>query len=74
MLYEYQGKIYVRVSNRYYEVNVEKKPDGTFSVIPSKKKEYIENVNSSKVLSISVGEAYKKMKKTEEPLKSRIID
>lgn len=74
MLFEYQGKIYVRVSNRYYEVNIEKKSDGTFSVVPTKKKEYIENVNSSKILSISVEEAYKKTKKIEEPLKSKIID
>lgn len=72
MLYEYKGKIYIRVSNRYYEVNIDKKDNGTFTVIPNKKKDYIEVSDKSLLVSITVEAAYKKSKRIEEPLNPKL--
>lgn len=67
MLYEYNNKYYIRVSNKYVEVNIKKKTDGTFDIIPTKNKEYVEKMPN--VISVTVEQAYKKSNKNIESLK-----
>lgn len=73
MLYEYKGKFYIKVSNRYYEVSVKKQSNGTFDVVPNKNKEYIENLERNTGYSyITLQEAYKKANKISDTLKNEI--
>lgn len=57
MLYEYRGKIFIKVANKYVEVRIEKN-GSEYNVIPTKNKEYVEKMKVVKPISLE--EAYKK--------------
>lgn len=69
MVYEIDGKFYILASQKYREVSIEKKSDGSYDVKLNEKAEPIEKVPSIKAQSISVENAYSK-----RSFKSKNID
>ena len=74
MLYQYNGKIYVRpFSNKIIEVKVEKKGE-EYNVVALPRYVYIDSVIATQLVAISVEEAYKSMNKpVVEEVKKPII-
>ena len=57
MLFEYKGKIYIRVANKYIEVQVTRDAKGEYTVKPTDKKEYAEKMKN--VNNVTLEMAYK---------------
>lgn len=60
MIYEYKGKNFIKVSNKYVEVKIEKIGEN-YNVIPTKNKEYVEKMKDVKTLTLE--QAYRKINK-----------
>lgn len=74
MLYQYNGKIYVRpFSNKIVEVKVEKKGN-EYNVVALPKYVYIDSAIATQLVAISVEEAYKETNKVVEIEKKPIIN
>lgn len=81
MLYEYKGKIYVKVGNKYIQVNVTRKANGEYDVKATDKKEYVEKMPNASTIPLE--KAYELNKKgsnmqsntlNEKPRRSNILD
>lgn len=57
MLYKYDGKIYLKVSGKFVEVNIKKDKKG-YTVIPEKYKRIEAYGNENKFIEISIDKAY----------------
>lgn len=74
MLYQYNGKIYVRpFSNKIIEVKVEKKGE-EYNVVALPRYILIDNVIATQLVAISVEKAYREMNKVVDVEKKPIIN
>lgn len=74
MLYQYNGKIYVRpFSNKIIEVKVEKEGEG-YNVVALPKYVYLDTFIASQLVAISIEDAYKMMNKPIEKVKEPIVE
>lgn len=64
MLYKYNGKIYLKVSGKFVEVNIKKDKKNEYTVTPEKSKRIEAYGNESKFIEISIDKAYEMLNKS----------
>lgn len=67
MLYISNGKIYLKVSNRYREVSITRKGDNDYTVKADRKQNPLEESQLKDLTEISLEKAYDTLNKKENP-------
>lgn len=67
MLYISNGKVYLRVSNRYKEVSITKKGNNDYTVKANREMQPLEESQLKDLTEISLEKAYDKLNKKENP-------
>lgn len=61
MLYEYKGRVYIKVGNKYIQVEITQRDNGEYDVKTTNNREYVEKMPNA--TTIPLEKAYKLSKK-----------